>query len=283
MPSQTILLTGIPRSGSSLSCKILNEFPDTLALLEPINPNEYPVEKGNLQVCRQVNNFAFEARKNVLYKGTAPSKQISGVIPDNPIEPGLQKDRLRKNIVADGEVKIPKGKLSSGFLLVIKQNAFFAALLKDLKNFFSCYGLVRNPLSVLGSWSSVDLPVHDGHIPAGERFDPVLKRKLASMGDPLERQIFIIQWFFDVFDTHLSPSHIFRYEDLIESDGKIFERITGEKLPHPSALESRLSYGPAFDPEEAYRAILRHKGSLWKYYTREEIEQVYRMYRERIS
>ena len=69
--------------------------------------------------------------------------------------------RLRRFRGEWGEIAIDKP-LSARFTLLIKHNALFAALLPRLTESFPCLALVRNPLSVLASWQTVDLPVHPG-------------------------------------------------------------------------------------------------------------------------
>ena len=103
-----------------------------------------------------------------------------------------------------GEIAIDKP-LSARFTLLIKHNALFAALLPRLTETFSCLALVRNPLSVLASWQTVDLPVHRGRIPAGEELDGDLHWALEREPEVLRRQLIVLDWFFGQFHAHLEP------------------------------------------------------------------------------
>jgi hypothetical protein len=38
---QTVLITGTPRSGTTLVCHLLNQLPDTVALNEPMQPRHF--------------------------------------------------------------------------------------------------------------------------------------------------------------------------------------------------------------------------------------------------
>ena len=85
---------------------------------------------------------------------------------------------------------------------------------------------MRNPLAVLASWQTVDLPVHRGRIPAGEALDRDLHRALEREPAVLGRQLVVLDWFFGRFHAHLDPANILRYEDVVESGGRaLFRRL----------------------------------------------------------
>ena len=117
---------------------------------------------------------------------------------------------------AGGEIEIRKP-LSDRFGLLIRHNARFAALLPLLTENFTCLALVRSPLSLLGSWQTVALPVHRGPVPAGEVFDFDLHRRLEEESYVLQRQLIVLDRFFARYDAHPPPECISRYEDLVES------------------------------------------------------------------
>ena len=71
----------------------------------------------------------------------------------------------------------------------------FAALVKELSAEFNVIAIVRNPIDVMTSWMSVDLPVASGRIPGGERFCLTLKKRLDTISTTIDRQIFIYHWF----------------------------------------------------------------------------------------
>ncbi len=56
MQHNNIILTGIPRSGTTLICYLLNKIPNTVALHEPMGPLLNACE--NSQLARlQINKF----------------------------------------------------------------------------------------------------------------------------------------------------------------------------------------------------------------------------------
>ena len=219
---RTLLITGVPRSGTTLCCHLMNSLRNTIALHEPI-PSERFNYLGKVEAVSMIKVFAEDRRKEALASSKVQSKQSGGQIPSNPVMAGQGK--LREEHVTLDYLKINKY-LSPDFLLVIKHNALFTSLLNDLLKDFRCYAIIRNPLATIASWQTVDLPIHWGHIPMGEHFDKELESKLSSLDSILDRQIYILRWFFQAFEKYLDRSQVIRYEDIIESRGRILSKIT---------------------------------------------------------
>ena len=96
---------------------------------------------------------------------------------------------------------------------------------------------MRNPLSVLASWQTVDLPVHRGRIPAGEELDRDLHRVLEREPEVLGRQLIVLDWFFGRFHAHLNHQDIIRYEDVVESGGVALFRRLGHACAPPAGTD----------------------------------------------
>ena len=242
-PKMNIILTGIARSGTTLSCYLLNQLPQCVALHEPMNP----AELANLEfpegfVCR-IEEFFAEQRRMLLSTGHAVSKARSGKVPDNPFESVASPNQLRASMVTKEQVHFGKS-LGERFRLVVKHPNFFTATLEVLRQKFACFALVRNPLAVLLSWHSIKAPVHEGRLPAGELFDSNLKKKLSSEPDCLERQLIILRWYFARYAELLPATHVIKYEELIQSRGQALGVIDPEAnqldLPLGSRNNSRL-------------------------------------------
>ncbi|MCY3837830.1 MAG: hypothetical protein OXH09_04135, partial [Gammaproteobacteria bacterium] len=193
-PNETWLLTGIPRSGSSLACRLAGRLPDFVALSEPMARAEFAGLAAPSEALAAIERFARRTRADIATRRRARTVQVDGRLADNVVVAHAV-DGLRGRQVAQAEVDIDKP-LSDGFSLLVKHNALFAALLPQLTPSFRCIALVRNPLAVLASWHTVDLPVNRGRIPAGEQFDPGLRKALDCDSDTLARQVTIANWFF---------------------------------------------------------------------------------------
>ena len=233
--ASTWLLSGVPRSGTSLCCRLAGNLPDTVALSEPIRRKAFGGMETPSGACARIGEFATQARARILSERRAPSLQVEGRLDDNRGVPRVTEGGLRRLRGEWGEIAIDKP-LSPRFTLLVKHNALFAALLPRLADSFPFLALVRNPLSVLASWQTVALPVNRGRLPAGEELDPALRRVLEREPELLRRQVIILDWFFVRYRAHLPPSDIIRYEDVVESGGlDLFRRLGHEDTPpaHP--------------------------------------------------
>ena len=96
----TVLLTGIPRSGTTLCCHLLNQQDNAVALHEPLPPKIFDSisKTGALKSIRQ---FAYSARQEVLSGRPLPSKHIDGSVPSNPVESDVSELRAERSVWVD--------------------------------------------------------------------------------------------------------------------------------------------------------------------------------------
>lgn len=265
-PSHTILLTGLPRAGTTLCCHILNAYPNVLALHEPLTPSDFDPALGRTAAVAQIADFAQQTRASAQRDGVVISRQKDGKVPENPVAQSMGEGGLRPMDVSLGQIRVRDQLQDEHFTLVIKHNALFTALLPELNNSLPVYGIVRNPLAVLASWNQVDLPVNQGHIPAGEMFDPVLKEQLAQINDRLQRQLHILEWFCRRYADHLA-GRILRYEDFVIDPNSV-----GDRLQLPSRYQTtdkqRSSRNAGYDlvQMEVFYKQLRGYGDALQYF-----------------
>ena len=269
---RTWLLTGIPRSGSSLACRLAGQASDVVALSEPI-PRTTSASLANPRDARDaIRRFVARARKGIRSTGLAPSLQVGGRLDDNVV--GVEAEAgLRRRRAELGEIRIDKA-LSRRFTLVVKHNALFAALLAELTGQFDCLALVRNPLAVLASWQTVDLPVGRGRIPAGEQFDAELANALDTATNVLARQLIVLDWFFAQYADNLPDERILRYEDLVERDGEPLYGLLGHAPADRESLGNRnvqRAYGPT--PIEDLLTALQAGGAWTRFYDAADCER----------
>jgi len=261
------ILTGPPRSGTTLACYLLNKTADTIALHEPMNLQMFPDRKTGLQSAR---SFFPEMRASLLENGTAISKVSEGMIPANPF--GDTGEGGRSSIVRKGSVHFDK-KLSKEFKLIIKHNAHFTFLLPELQDYFPVYIVVRNPVSTLASWNSIKAPVSKGNLKVLETLDPALYKLLDSMPDLLSRQVTLLDKIYLAF-LKASKAEFIRYEDIIASKGKALACISGNASTLSEPLESR-NENPLYDHQliQSIKAgLLKHQGAYLDLYSTDSIE-----------
>lgn len=268
--SPDVVLTGVPRSGTTLCCKLLGDAVDTVALFEPMQVERLPVDDRPAAIA-QISGFFAASRESLCSEQRAFSQQIDGRIPDNPIAADAAEGGLRPRLAARGEIVIDKP-LSAGFKLVIKHNATFIALLPELALAFHTVAVIRNPLAVLASWNSVDLPVAEGRVPMAERLLPALAQRLDAKGDRVSRQLVLLDWMFGAFHMYVPASRVLRYEEVVASSGRSLGKACGVELS-PSALMDRntsLCRDPAFATKLADR-LLSDTGAWRLYYSERDV------------
>lgn len=272
MRESTILITGTPRSGTTLICHLLNLLQDTVALHEPIRGAQV---RQLEQVGDVVERFCTEQRRSILEHKRAPSKQTDGAVPDNSFRTIASEAGRREKVVSRGEIVISK-ELSSEFVLAIKQPGIFTATLDQLAGRFPVYAIVRNPLATIASWNSVDLVVRSGHFAVAERFDPALRERLAALDDALERQVCLLDWFHAQFWRYLPETAILRYEAIVASGGKALAVMHpgAAALAEPLANRNR---SELYDRELMLKIgerLLESDGAYWASYTRGDVESL---------
>jgi len=270
-----IILTGIPRSGTTLICHLLNILDDTVALHEPMKTLKLSKYHKIGKVSDVISSYFKKTRKSIQKNKKAVSKQVSGMVPDNPVISTKSESGLRIQVVKRAEIKVNK-KFTSEGLLIIKHPSAFTAILKKLNNKFSVYATIRNPIAVLGSWNSVPMPVRKGHVPAAERLNKELKNKLKNIDDRIDRQLYILSWFYEQYYRNLPTNSIIRYEDLIESNGKILKIITtkAENLNVKLINKNSNFLYKVGDIMSIGERLLKSEGSYWKFYNKTDVEGI---------
>jgi hypothetical protein len=292
--SNDIVLTGPARSGTTLSVFLLSNVPNTVALDEPMAPGRlYRFMPDKDAVCDGIEKFYWRTRRRVRTEGKAISKHVGGKITDSTYgKPNARGER--ESLLEKGEISIGK-EVSGGFDLVMKHPGLFTALLPQLKHRFRCYAIVRNPLSVVASRSSIgkrtDTPA-DGELRPNEfrgppsrrgnsarMFDEELQRQIASveMGT-LEWKLKMLDWACGIYRRELPAANIIRYEDIVGSGGKALSAIVPAAAELDFPLQSK-NLNPFYDRAMMLglgEKLLRSEGAYWHFYSRESVKDLLR-------
>jgi hypothetical protein len=270
--TENIILTGVPRSGTTLACRLLNQLPQVVALHEPMQGIVIEDQSDLSVSVDQVESFFAEQRRQIANTGRARSRNIGGRVPDNPFEARLPPSGVRQNVDALGEILIEKS-LAEQYWLVMKHTNRFAPLLRGLVERFPVYALVRNPLASLASWQTVSAGIRLGRAGPAVRMAPSLLERLGRIEDALDRQLCLLDWFFEQFLRHLPRRSVIQYEALVESRGKALSVIhpTAASLNEP--LSSR-NASALYDEDQMSRIaerLLKSDGAYWQIYSREKV------------
>jgi hypothetical protein len=292
------LLAGIPRSGTTLACELLNLLPDTVALDEPMRvtwltgkasvgelPRDRPARDtgGEGQrpdpdrICDEVDRFLRQTRETIENDKTAVSQQVEGRVyagkwAEDEINAGV-----RTALASRGEIEVAK-ELSPQFLLVVKHTGAFTALLESLVRRFRVYAIVRNPLAVLSSWETIPFPAREGRHQVAEAIEPELADVLEATEDRLDRQLRLLSWFFAKYRDFLPDRQIVRYEDMVGSRGRALAAITPHARELDQPLEDR-NDAAVYDRDtmrSTAERLLESDGAYWDFYTRASVEELLR-------
>ena len=277
MIKSNVIITGVPRSGTTLTCYLLNQLPDTVALHEPMDMSVFSKLKSDDSICDEIDRYLEATRVSIETQKVAISRHVNGLVPDNHFGDQRSDSGLRKSMASFGEISITK-ELSTNFLLAIKHPAEFTAILESLSKRFPCYAVIRNPLSVLTSWNSCEVPVANGHAPNAENLDINLAQALSQIDDKTERQLHLLDWYYGKYWKVLPNSRILRYEDIISSGGKALAVISPPARELNEMLESK-NKNILYDMKLMQllgERILKTDGAFWEFYSKDSVELLLR-------
>ncbi len=271
---RNVLLTGLHRSGTTLLSSLLSRQVNVVALNEPIAVSQL-VGLPDTLIFERIDRFLAIARRSLIATGCAVSRHVTGSSTDNyfadqPGAAGRRQTAEQLGLVDFGN------RPDLDFTLCLKHNAAFTALLPLLASRYPCYALIRNPLSLLLSWQSVEMAVGHGRLPIAERLDPDLRRRLVAEPDELQRQLIILDWFFSQYARHLPEPRVLRYERLVGDTLGELQRIVPEAALAPKALRSR-NANRAYPLQELDRlasSLLASDCACWHYYSRNDVAEL---------
>lgn len=268
---KTVLLTGVPRSGTTLACFLLNKLHDVVALDEPLDIARTFRSGSDKRMLAEIHGFASRMRHSIATRGIAVSKQIDGRVVDNHADQ-VDAEGLASFSGQIGDVQVSDA--TENCLLVIKHPFQFTAQLELLSTEFPVFAVIRNPLSVLGSWNRVKFPIRSGRNPLARLMTPALFDRLERCEDRLDRQITYLDWYFEQYQRFLPQERVIRYEEMVGSGGRSLEMIASQAGNLSETLRSR-------DDNEHYnRSLLADiadrlstfDGQMWHYYSRSTLD-----------
>lgn len=266
---KNILLTGIPRSGTTLVTATIHGIPNCVALGEPaqlktlleaaVSPEDY--------ACR-VQAFMQTTRADIVAGKAIPlnvDRETSAVTTNyfRRIAGGAaqaeQTYEVREEVMPIQD---------ENFVLCLKNNAQFTSCLESLSRLpeVAIVAVVRNPVACLLSWRSLNIPVSAGRLPAGERFARSL-RKIRRLEDTLLAQVKILDWFCETFYRMRDRIRLIRYEQFVDNP-EILRKIVPVPEGHVFPRHQSMNRRPEYDlqQEEMIRDYLRRHAQFVSYF-----------------
>ena len=236
MTKKNILLTGIPRSGTSLLLSLLNKE-QHLCFSEPPWLKNLKIASDNAKELTINLKHKIETLRKDIKQNQAIEmvfKKNTSQIPDNYFSrenSGIKNTRETRSVV------LPKDQANAAF--IIKANALFTANIEALNasNEWSLIAIIRNPVAVLMSWRSVNIASSKGRVKTVEKYSEELQ--FIGRQEPLlKRQVLLLNWYFKQFQK-LDAKQVIYYEQLIKDPQKQIFKSFDTELSENIKLHSK--------------------------------------------
>jgi len=217
---RNVILTGIPRSGTTLITALIDSMSDAVALNEPRWQYDWMMRhKGGLPAdfaVWLVKDFA-RLRQQLLQKVPIPERRLrDGTAVTNYYRINSEEQKAAEIFEV---IPFTRPGLTSDFILAIKHNGLYLSVLRQLMltQQFTIIAILRNPVGVISSWNDVPIPLGQGKMPGAIGYWKDM-RELTESGIPLlEKQVrmydLVCQRFYNLRD-HI---HIIKYEELVKN------------------------------------------------------------------
>lgn len=246
-----VILTGIPRSGTTLAAALIDGLPDAVCLGEPAWHTAKVAPTAEDFAKWLVGDFV-QLRKKLLSREPVEDRRAAeGKALTNYYAPGKTAFTL---------APFTRPGLSPDFTLAVKHNGPYLAVLGPLTalQHFTIVAIVRHPVEVIHSWRTLNLPVSRGEMPGAAPYWPRLAKLIATKMDLLEKQVkmydLMCQRIFELKDR----IHILSYENLIASPQLLAGAIGIDAAPPASLIEKSSRTIPAAERKTIEAALAKH-------------------------
>jgi hypothetical protein len=226
---KNVIVTGIPRGGTTLTAALLDNLTDFVCLSEPGWQAKWFFENKKAdQLVRLIAKDFQSVRKKIIHSTPIIDKRNNDGSPVTNYfstqRKGKRKDqkaRLKRSIIFPIE--------NPDFTLGMKHNAHYTGILPKLvkSDQFSIIAVIRHPVPTILSWMSLNLPISRGKLPAGEGVWAELKAITDSKEKLINKQARIYDLFCQRYLEFNNDIHLYKYEEIVE-DPSLFEKLTGK-------------------------------------------------------
>jgi hypothetical protein len=264
---RNVLLTGIPRSGTTLAGALIDSLPDTVCISEP--PwHWHRATGGKLDIGPDPDGSVFARwlvgdfvamRAKLLRGETVQDRRAADAAPLTNYH-----DAGAGSAAATATRHFSRSGLSPDFTLAVKHNGPYLTALQQLLDleWFTVVAIVREPVAVIHSWRSLKLPVSRGRMHDAARCWPELEQA-TSHGSVLQRQVRIYDLICQRLHLLRERIHIIRYEAMVEQPALLSSAI-GAAVDCAPALISAPSRSVPPEEHALISAALQEHGSHYR-------------------
>lgn len=239
---KNILITGIPRSGTSLVSSLVAKNCDSVVFSEPDWLKDIRLQSNHCKdFASNLSSMISTLRSNIINGRSLKLKYNNNTlsIPSNYY--------LRNNaddlIIDKKETEVVFDKCYANNPFYIKSNAQFTSCLKELiqTDKFKIFCIIRNPVSCIMSWRSLNIPVSHGRMKIAEKYSHTFRDKTKNLQNLMQKQVAIVDWHYQIYSKYAEHINIIKYEELVSSTRTIIEQIINSNACDIPTLKSKNS------------------------------------------
>lgn len=218
-----IIVTGLPRSGLTVACALIDTLPNAVCLN---NPPSHRLQARQLDTPLEFSKWLtgeFAWTRLQLQRGEPAEDFRSGdgaPLLDNIADP---KRYMQDNKAVP--VLFTREQLTPDFILGMKNSSLYTALLPTLVKFdhFTVIAVIRNPLDVIGSWQKFpDRMFAQGKVsPAVARYWDEALRISSLDSDTIDRMVQLYDAHLQIYYELQDKIQIVKFEDVIDDPLRI--------------------------------------------------------------
>jgi len=264
-----VLVTGLPRSGSTLVSALIDGLPDAVCLNEPAwQPGL--LSKHTLDIlpfCKWlIGDYGWTRQLLLNQEPVSDFRATDG----SPVLDGLYDLRQKRNDKDEPEsVVFARPDLSPDFILGMRHHTLYTSILPTLVKFgkLKIIAVIRHPFDVLNSWRQLPMPLIGRGKPHGiARFWP---EALAITEEKLEAADMLVQ----LYDAYIQRYHelrehitIVKFEDVIDDPTSVSRLFRLEAASANTALIEKRARVLITAEVNVFRERLRKYGIYTKQY-----------------
>jgi hypothetical protein len=259
-----VIITGMPRGGTTLASALIDGLPDTVCLNEPdwqttsfsTNPMNY--------AKWLVGDFVRVRRKLERCEPIPERRAADGAAVTNYYSYDKETGTTTSNYQT---VRFTRSGLTREFNLAIKHNGPFLGALPSLVEleWFTIIAIVRHPIPVIHSWRSLQLPVSRGQMPNAVGYWQEMAQLTAAPMGLLEKQVRM----YDLICRRLyelrGAIRMVPYEAIIENPQILTQAAQIDGTVNRSLIGSPSRDVPTEEAEKI-REALEKFGEYWRYF-----------------
>lgn len=255
---ENVLLTGIPRSGTTLLTALLDYPPSSVAIGEPQGMGSWQsgFAADHIGFVKKLKEYSLQIRERIYQKQSFKDRIAVDANPLTNYVDNTAGGRTKRYVIANRKVE----SVESRFTLVLKAPVIFTAVLPAIVSdgSYKVIAIIRNPISTILSWNSVDFPISKGRLPAGEGYWADLYNVASADCSIIEKQARIWELFARRYSQYQNKIILLRYEDVVHN----FEEVSSViGIPLRRVEVENMNTNPIYDyslKEKIKDALIRY-------------------------